>query len=84
MLFLTNVQGVAVNYGKPDQRFLNRMTLEEAKRCLMEGEFPPGTMGPKIEAAIRFLESGGEKAVISSLEDASKALNGRAGTIITP
>jgi carbamate kinase len=83
ILFLTNVQGVAINYGRPGQRFLDGMTLEEARRYLREGEFPLGTMGPKIEAAIRFLESGGEKAVVSSLEDAFEALNGRAGTTIT-
>jgi carbamate kinase len=83
MLFLTNVQGIAVNYGKPGQRFLDHITLEEAKRHLENGEFPPGTMGPKIEAAIRFLEFGGEKAVVSSVEDAFEALNGTAGTTIT-
>ena len=83
MLFLTNVQGVAVNYSKAGQRFLNRMTMEEAKSYLREGEFPSGTMGPKIEAAIKFLESGGEKAVVSSLEDAFEALEGKVGTTIT-
>jgi len=83
MLFLTNVPGVAVNYSEPAQRFLNRMTLEEARNYLAKGEFPAGTMGPKIRAAIRFLESGGEKAVVSSLEDAFEALNDRAGTTIT-
>jgi carbamate kinase len=82
MLFLTNVPGVAVNYGKPAQRFLDRMTLEEARSYLAKGEFPAGTMGPKIRAAIRFLESGGEKAVVSSLGEAFEALNGRAGTTI--
>jgi len=82
MLFLTNVQGVAVNYAKSNQRFLERMTSEEAESYLRAGEFPPGTMGPKIEAAVRFLESGGEKAVVSSLGEAFEALNGRAGTTI--
>jgi carbamate kinase len=83
MLFLTSVQGVAVNYGKSDQRFLERVTLEEARNYLAKGEFPPGTMGPKIRAAIRFLESGGEKAVVSALGAAFEALNDRAGTTIT-
>ena len=82
MLFLTNVRGVAVNYGEPAQRFLDRMTSEEARSYLAKGEFPAGTMGPKIRAAIRFLESGGEKAVVSSLGEAFEALNGRAGTTI--
>ena len=84
MLFLTNVQGVALNYNESNQRFLDRMTLEEAKRYLEDDEFPSGTMGPKIEAAVRFLEADGEKAVISCLEDAFEALCGRAGTTITP
>jgi carbamate kinase len=83
MLFLTNVPGVAVNYGEPAQRFLDRMTLEEARSYLAKGEFPAGTMGPKIRAAIRFLESGGEKAVVSSLGEAFEALNETAGTTIT-
>jgi carbamate kinase len=83
MLFLTNVRGVAVNYGKPAQRFLDRMTLDEARSYLAKGEFPAGTMGPKIRAAIRFLESGGEKAVVSSLGEAFEALNETAGTTIT-
>ena len=83
MLFLTNVPGVAVNYGEPAQRFLDRMTLDEARSYLAKGEFPAGTMGPKIRAAIRFLESGGEKAVVSSLGGAFEALNDRAGTTIT-
>ena len=83
MLFLTNVQGVAISFNESDQRFLDRMTVKEAKHYLMDDEFPSGTMGPKIEAAIRFLESGGEKAVISSLESAFEALCERAGTTIT-
>ncbi|MFQ6064907.1 MAG: carbamate kinase [Candidatus Bathyarchaeia archaeon] len=83
MLFLTNIQGVAIDYGEKSQRFLEKMTLEEARNHLMNGEFPLGTMGPKIRAAIRFLESGGEKAVVSCLENAFEALNGLAGTTIT-
>jgi len=83
MLFLTNVRGVAVNYGKPAQKFLDRMTLDEARSYLAKGEFPAGTMGPKIRAAIRFLESGEEKAVVSSLGEAFEALNETAGTTIT-
>ncbi len=83
LLFLTNVPGVAIDYGEKEERFLDELTLKEAKRYLAEGEFPPGTMGPKIEAAIRFLESGGKKAVVSLLENGFEALNGRAGTTIT-
>lgn len=58
------------------------MTVAEARDHLAAGQFPPGSMGPKIESAIDFLEAGGERAIIASLEQASLALSGRAGTLI--
>lgn len=82
LLMLTDVEKVSLDYGKPDQIDLDEMTTAEAKRYLKEGHFAPGSMAPKIEAAIRFIEAGGEKAVISSLEKGKKALEGRAGTTI--
>jgi len=84
LLILTDVEKVFLDYGKPSQRPIDRMTLNECKRFMEEGQFPAGSMGPKIESAIKFLESGGEKAVISSLEMAEKALDGRTGTTIVP
>lgn len=83
-LISTAVEKVALNYRKPNQVDLDRMTLSEAKRYLREGHFPPGSMGPKIEAVIRFLEEGGEEALITSSENIERALAGETGTRITP
>ncbi|MFQ5583193.1 MAG: carbamate kinase, partial [Calditrichia bacterium] len=83
LLILTGVEKVALNFGKPDQKELDRMTLDEAKRYLAEGHFPPGSMGPKIEASINFLEYGGERVIITSIEKSVDAMSGKAGTIIT-
>ena len=82
-LNLTDVEHVALNYGTPEQVNLNHLSLAEAKRYLSEGHFPPGSMGPKVEAAIRFLEGGGRRAIITSLEGAHRALWGLVGTEIS-
>jgi len=81
---LTDVPRVALAYGTPEQRFLDHMTLDEARTYLAEGHFPPGSMGPKVLAVVRFLEAGGKRAVIAAMRDAPAALAGRAGTTITP
>lgn len=84
LLILTDVEKVAVNYGKPNQKELDRMTVQECKKYLSEGQFPSGSMGPKIESAISFLAgSSGRKTIIASLERAEEALDGKAGTTIT-
>ena len=80
LMILTAVSKVAVNYGRPDQRFLDRVSLRELKALQAEGHFPPGSMGPKVAAAIRFLESGGERVIIGHLDEAMAALRGEAGT----
>ena len=80
LMILTAVSKVAVNYGKPDQRFLDRASLRELKALQAEGHFPPGSMGPKVAAAIRFLEGGGERVIIGHLEEAMAALRGETGT----
>jgi carbamate kinase len=82
LLILTDVDRVFLNYGKPDQKGIARMTLEEAKSYLAEGHFAPGSMRPKIESAIKFVESGGEKTIITSIEKAKEALEGKAGTVV--
>lgn len=82
LLMLTDVEKVSLNYGKADKIDLDKLTIHEAQRYLHDGHFPSGSMGPKIEAAIMFLQSGGKKAVISSLERAREALEGTAGTTI--
>ncbi|MCB0315854.1 MAG: carbamate kinase, partial [Calditrichaeota bacterium] len=82
LMILTGVDQVAVNYGKPDQRFLDSMTIAEAEAYLAEGQFPPGSMGPKISAAINFLRGGGRRVVISSIEKSALAVYGKAGTVL--
>jgi carbamate kinase len=83
-LISTAVEKVALRYGHPDQQDLDRMTLAEAKRYLEEGHFAPGSMRPKIEGVIRFLEAGGAHAIITSPPHIARALAGETGTHITP
>jgi carbamate kinase len=82
MMILTAVPRVAINFGKPDQRSLDRVALRELKSLYAEGHFAPGSMGPKIAAAIRFLEGGGERVIIGHLDEAMAALRGETGTHI--
>ncbi|MCK9307081.1 MAG: carbamate kinase [Methanoculleus sp.] len=82
LLILTDVEHVALNYGRPGRQDISEMTVDEAREHLAAGQFPPGSMGPKIEAAIGFLEAGGGRVTIASLERAADALAGRAGTRI--
>jgi carbamate kinase len=79
-LIATDVEGAALRYGQPDQQFLRTITMSDADLYLKEGHFPPGSMRPKIEAAIRFLQSGGRRAVITSIEAIEDAVAGNAGT----
>jgi carbamate kinase len=81
-LIATDVEGVAIHYGKPEQQVLRTLTLQHAAYYLREGHFPPGSMGPKVEAAIQFIERGGKRAVITSIEAIEDAVAGRAGTEI--
>jgi len=84
MMILTGVRRVALDFGKPSQRELARVSLSELRRYRGEGQFPPGSMGPKVDAAIRFLEGGGRRAIITSLDAALPALRGETGTHILP
>jgi len=83
-LISTAVEKVALNYKKPDQQWLDHMTLEEARRYLAEGHFARGSMGPKIQAIIWYLERGGQEALITSPENIERALTGETGTRVTP
>ncbi len=83
-MILTDVEKVAINFKKPDQRFIDVMTLKEAKTYYDEGHFPPGNMGPKVKAAMRFVERTGNVAIITSLDKVIEALEGRTGTRIIP
>jgi carbamate kinase len=74
----TAVEKVALNFGKPDQKWLDKITLAEAKAYLAEGKhFAKGSMAPKIQAIIRFLENGGKQALITNPENIGRALKGR-------
>jgi len=84
LAILTSVDKVYINFGKDSQKGLDTITVSEAENYLKEGHFPSGSMGPKMEAAIQFINNGGEMVIISSLEDAQKSFNGEAGTRIIP
>ncbi|MCP4763543.1 MAG: carbamate kinase [archaeon] len=80
LLIATDVDKVSLNYQKPDQIDLDVLTIKDAKKYMKEGQFPPGSMLPKVQAAINFLEYGGERAIITSTDKIEAALRGKAGT----
>ena len=85
LLISTAVEKVAINFGKPDQKWLDRMTLAEAKKYLAEGaHFAKGSMAPKIQAIIWYLEAGGKQALITNPENIGRAIKGETGTWIVP
>ena len=81
LVILTAVDRVCTNWGKPDQKSLDEMTVAEAERYCGEGHFAPGSMLPKVKAAISFAQTGGQ-AIIASLENAGKAVRGESGTVV--
>jgi carbamate kinase len=84
-LISTAVEKVALNYGKPDQKEVDHLTLSEVKKYLAEGtHFAKGSMAPKIQAIIWYLEAGGKKAIITNPENIGRALKGETGTVIEP
>ena len=83
LIISTAIDAAYLNFGKKDQSPLSRVSLPEMKRYLEEGHFKPGSMKPKIEAILQFLENGGEKAIITSPENLLSAFKGEAGTTIT-
>jgi carbamate kinase len=82
-IVLTGVPKVAIDFNKPSQQFLARMTVAEAEKHLADGQFPPGSMGPKIEASVQFVKKTGKDVLITDVEVLREALDGRDGTIIT-
>lgn len=82
LMMLTGVEHVFLNFKEPNEKALGRLTVKEAEKYLHEGHFPPGSMGPKVQAAINFLNWGGELAIITSIDKVEDALNGRTGTTI--
>jgi carbamate kinase len=83
LVLVTGVERVCTGYGTPQQRELDRLDAEEARALLSAGEFPPGSMGPKMESALAFLAAGGRETIITSLPALTRALQGNAGTRIT-
>jgi len=83
LVILTGVDKVAINFKKPDQKVFDHLTVAECERYLAEGQFPKGSMGPKIEAACDFVRRGGARVIITSLENATAAVEGKAGTVVT-
>lgn len=84
LCILTSVDKVSVNFGKPDQTDLDIVKLSELRKLHADGQFPAGSMGPKVKAAITFIENGGHLVTISSFENAHTALHGKGGTRIVP
>ena len=82
LMILTEVEKVAINFNKPDQKDLDELTIQEAEKHIADGQFAPGSMLPKVEAAMKFVESGdNKKAIITSLDKAIDALEGKTGTV---
>jgi carbamate kinase len=84
LIISTAVEKVAVHFNKPNQQWLDRMTVAEARQYMAEGHFAPGSMKPKIEACIDFLEHGGKKAIITDPANVARAIAGETGTHIVP
>lgn len=80
----TDVGGVAIDFGAPNPKYLKTVSLKDARKYLREGQFPPGSMGPKVEAALAFASSSGKKAIITSIDTIESALSGAAGTEFLP
>ncbi len=83
LVIATDVEGAALDFGRPAQRFLRRISPAQAEGWLRQGQFPAGSMGPKVEATVQFVREGGKRAVITSLEAICEAVAGTAGTEIS-
>ena len=84
LIILTNVDAVKINYGEKNEKSLKRVRLKDAREYINEGHFPPGSMGPKVEAAVKFVEQGGERSIICAVEQVEAAIRGDAGTAVLP
>lgn len=82
LAMLTDVEAACLNYNTPEEKPLHRLTLMEAEKYLAQGHFTPGSMGPKMEAAVNFLNGGGGRAMITSIDGFKDAMEGKGGTII--
>ncbi|MCJ7702063.1 MAG: carbamate kinase [Anaerolineales bacterium] len=84
LLISTAIEQVAINFNKPNQEWLSQMTVAEAEKYIEEGQFAPGSMLPKIQAIVKFLKEGGQKALVTDPKNIRRALNGETGTWIVP
>jgi carbamate kinase len=84
LIILTDIDRVAINFDQPDQKWLDNVALNDLIRYYEMNQFPPGSMGPKVEAAISFLKAGGKEVIITSIEKGYEAVRGKAGTRIVP
>ena len=84
LAILTSVEKVSINFGTPKEKQLDEVTLSQMKKYISEGHFPLGSMGPKVNAAVQFIEQGGALVTITDLDHASEAITGQAGTRIVP
>ncbi|KQC13541.1 MAG: carbamate kinase [Desulfuromonas sp. SDB] len=83
LLILTGIEKVMINYKQPNEKPIDRMDVNQALLYLKQGEFAPGSMQPKIEAAVEFIQKGGKKVIITELDKAIQALQGKTGTVIS-
>jgi carbamate kinase len=83
-IVLTGVAKVSLDFGKPTQRTIDRMTVAEAEAHLAAGQFPPGSMGPKIESAVQFVKGSGRQVLITDVEHVREAIEGNDGTLVVP
>ena len=81
---MTGLERVAINFNKPDQRWLDRMTVSEAKRHYADDQFDKGSMGPKVQALVEFLEAGGKYGLVTNPPNIGRALAGETGTLVVP
>ncbi|HMK16203.1 MAG TPA: hypothetical protein VK450_04710 [Methanomicrobiales archaeon] len=84
LLILTDVDQVSLGFGTPTEKPIRTARAAEVRAWLQEGQFPEGSMGPKMEACARFVEEGGSYAIVTSLEKAGEGLEGKAGTRVLP
>ena len=82
LIIVTSVDRVALRFGQPGRQWLDTITVAQARAYLAAGEFPPGSMGPKMEAAIEVVEAGGQEGIVTCTEHVAPAIRGEAGTHI--
>ena len=84
LMVSTSIERIAINFNKPDQHWLDRMTVSEAKRHYADDQFDKGSMGPKVQALVEFLEAGGKYGLVTNPPNIGRALAGETGTLVVP